>query len=85
MKEYLVQWDYSSSWGGPWVKGQRVSLHPDVAAGCNRDSPGVLIEVGAIEEAAPPNDRMVKRAQHRGQGGEQGAIDRTTFKAVKEK
>lgn len=82
---YTVQWNYSSNLGGPWAAGESVDLSPERAADINRDSPGVLVEVGAIPDEPIPEarDRMVKRAQRRGQGA-QSSIDKTTFKAVKD-
>lgn len=86
MNKYAVQWDYSSGLGGPWAAGETVELDETRAADINRDSPGVLILAGAADEAPIPaaRDRMVKRAKHRGVGGEQSPIDKTTFKAVKD-
>lgn len=66
---YRVQWDYASSYGGPWKRGATVDLDAATAAKINVDSPGVLALQG--EAAAPetetravetaPNDRQVKR------------------------
>jgi hypothetical protein len=86
MNKYTVQWDYSSGLGGPWAAGETVELDETRAADINRDSPGVLVEVGPVDEAPIPaaRDRMVKRAKHRGVGGPQEPIDKTTFKAVKD-
>jgi hypothetical protein len=86
MTQYTVQWDYTSGLGGPWAEGETVTLDEVRAADINRDSPGVLVEVGPIEDAPIPEarDRMVKRAKHRGQGPVE-AIDKTTFKAVRDK
>jgi len=98
MTQYTVQWSYHSGIGGPWAAGEIVKLSPAHAEALNRDSPGVLIETrllasGAVMVDAAPDadpipdarDRMVKRAAHRGQGGKQSPIDRTTFKAVRDK
>ena len=94
-QRYTVQWNYTSGLGGPWVQGEIVKLSPDLAEAVNRDSPGVLIETSALaavlsdvpdDDPIPEaKDRMVKRAKHRGQGGPQEVIDKTTFKAVKDK
>jgi hypothetical protein len=85
MTQYLVQWNYSSGLGGPWAEGETITLDEVRAADINRDSPGVLVEVGSIPDEPIPEarDRMVKKAQRRGQGPVE-AIDRTTFKAVKD-
>lgn len=86
-KVYTVQWDYQSNLGGPWAAGEAIELFETRAADINRDSPGVLVEAGLAEEKLIPKarDRMVRRAQHRGQGGSQKPIDTTTYKAVKDK
>lgn len=86
MKKYAVQWEYTSNLGGPWAADETVELDELRAEAINRDSPGVLIEVGASAAPVIPaaRDRMIKRAQHRGQDGPVEAIDRTTFKAVKD-
>ena len=64
---YSVQWDYASSMGGPWKKGQPVELDPAEAAVINRDSPGVLVEDKPAQRApkAAPKDRQVKAASSR--------------------
>lgn len=86
MTQYIVQWDYASGIGGPWAAGETVELTDDRAEAINRDSPGVLVAVGPVADAPIPEarDRMVKRAKHRGQGGDQSGIDKTTFKAVRD-
>lgn len=62
---YIVQWRYSSSYGGPWDAGADVDLDAWQAEAINRDSPGVLAIAGAIPpdvrmEAGPVADRMVR-------------------------
>ena len=42
MKKYKVQWNYTSSLGGPWKKGEVVELEEELAERVNIDSPGVL-------------------------------------------
>lgn len=86
MTQYTVQWNYHSGIGGPWAEGETVELDEERAAAINRDSPGVLVEVGVVDDAPIPEarDRMVKKAKHRGVGGPQSPIDKTTFKAVKD-
>ncbi len=46
--KYLVQWNYKSSLGGPWVAGQMVDVSLQVAEAVNRDSPGVLVQEGQV-------------------------------------
>lgn len=48
--DYIAQWNYVSSYGGPWKKGDLVELKPEDAALINNDSPGVLV---LAEEAEP--------------------------------
>lgn len=48
--DYIAQWNYVSSYGGPWKKGDLVELKPEDAALINNDSPGVLV---LAEEAKP--------------------------------
>jgi len=68
MKTYIVLWNYRSSIGGPWVKGDEVQLEEGLAARINIDSPGVLVEKPApqLELPFPHVDRMVKKSQRRG-------------------
>lgn len=79
IRKYVVQWRYSSSYGGPWVKGQEVELDEQRAEIINRDSPGVLVEkkaeparqepnpdlLATRQLDAPAHDRQAKRAQHK--------------------
>jgi hypothetical protein len=73
--KYEVMWDYRSSLGGPWVKGQVVEMSPEMAEAITRDSPGVLRLHSQDEQDARDNqdslfgrmeggkmDRMVKAA-----------------------
>jgi hypothetical protein len=87
MIAYIVQWSYTSGIGGPWAAGEIVTLDADRAVAINQDSPGVLVEVGAVPDGPIPEarDRMVKKAHRRGQDGDQSPIDKTTFKAVRDK
>lgn len=85
--KFKVQWKYYSSMGGPWEADDNVDLDEDHAAMINRDSPGVLREVK--QTSAPKSDRQVKKAETRkldrqGDPSDQGAIDKSTFKAVKD-
>lgn len=85
MKQYRVLWDYTSGYGGPWEAGDVISLDDALAEAINRDSPGVLSLLGVADDAAPiapPADRQMKRRKDR---GDASPIDKTTFKAVKEK
>lgn len=43
---FEVMWDYESSYGGPWMKGDKIKLEPGLAAKINDDSPGVLVDTG---------------------------------------
>lgn len=75
MAEYIVQWNYGSSYGGPWTAGETVNLDEQRAADINRDSPGVLlpkVEMRAVD--APPQDRMVKAP-----GRKRGAVIRCSY------
>jgi len=82
--KYKFKWNYKSSLGGPWLKGDVVDLREDMAEAINRDSPGVLEEVGSkihIKE-----NRMVAEAEFSRKAEKnvkQEAIDKTVFKAVK--
>lgn len=59
--EYIVNWPYRSSLGGPWQAGDKVTLDADVAAAIGRDSPGVLSPAEVVKQ-----DRMVKGSRTRG-------------------
>ena len=70
MSKYMVQWKYSSSLGGPYVKGDVIDIDDQQADAINRDSPGVLVK-GKKTDAVPVDqktvhDRQVKAAQTRG-------------------
>ena len=58
--EYIVNWPYRSSLGGPWQGGDRITLDDAVAEAINRDSPGVLSPAEAVKA-----DRMVKSSRTR--------------------
>lgn len=99
MSKYKVQWNYRSSLGGPYLKGDVIELDEKTAEAVNRDSPGVLKSV--IEKR--PTNRMVTEVEGRtltpaplpeGEGKEypddriggandQGPITKDDFKAVK--
>lgn len=64
MQKYRVKWDYVSSLGGPWKKGEILELVPDLAEHINRTSPGVLVQVRAKKK--PARNRQVKAASDRG-------------------
>ena len=72
MTEYIVQWNYVSSLGGPWAAGERVTLSPERAGDINRDSPGVLVlyepepDLPPRPPDAPPLDRMQRNPRKRG-------------------
>lgn len=65
--KYIVQWDYSSSQGGPWLKGDAVELaDEELVAAINRSSPNVLKpEVQKRQVKRAPKDRQVKSASSR--------------------
>ena len=69
MARWVVQWDYSSSLGGPWAAGEAVELDAETAAHVNRSSPGVLV-AEAEPRPGPPADRMVRKAKARAGDGE---------------
>lgn len=58
--EYIVNWPYRSSLGGPWQGGDRITLDDATAAAINRDSPGVLSPAEVAKQ-----DRMVKGSRTR--------------------
>lgn len=77
---YIVQWDYYSSYGGPWTKDQKLDLDPVEAERINRSSPGVLkpekvqakAEKPAVDDEPkerelkePPKDRQTKSGKSR--------------------
>lgn len=91
-----MQHDYLSGLG-QFAAGDVVQLVDDLAAHINRDSPGTLesvFEPGPEDDGrtldAPPHDRMLKGAKKRGENdrrgdpGDQGAMSRAEFKAVKD-
>lgn len=51
MKKYKVKWDYRSSIGGPYLKGDKIEMEESQAEAINVDSPGVLELVGAKPKA----------------------------------
>lgn len=64
MAKYTVKWNYKSSLGGPWMKGDVVEIDdPATAEAINRDSPGVLVE--GEQKASTKKDRQVKSAKTR--------------------
>lgn len=87
MPKFKMQWNYRSSLGGPWFKGDQVELDEVTAEAVNRDSPGVLKSVAEKRST----NRMVTEVEQRAfipddrEGGEndQGAITKADFKAVK--
>ena len=58
--EYIVNWPYRSSLGGPWQEGDKITLDAPVAEAINRDSPGVLSPAEVAKQ-----DRMVKSSRTR--------------------
>lgn len=91
MKKYKVKWNYKSSLGGPYMKGDEIELDERLAEAINIDSPGVLVlakakktdeEPEAAEEPAEKVDRMVTSAKTRSTSEE---ITEDEYKAVKDK
>jgi hypothetical protein len=59
MARYQVQWNYKSSLGGPFQKGDIVEFDDAIAEAINRDSPGVL------KKKREQSNRMVAEADTR--------------------
>lgn len=88
--KYTFNWKYSSSLGGPWQAGESVELDDALAQAINIDSPGVLTPVIEGEARAvdvPPSDRMMiaPHAKRKHTVADEGVIDSTSFKAVRQK
>ncbi len=77
LKRYIVQHHYESH-VGRYKTGQILELDDELAAWMNRDSKGVLVEIidgpsAVVKEPelearvieAPPEDRMVRKAEHK--------------------
>lgn len=85
--KYKVQWNYTSSLGGPWMKGDLVELDEVLAARINLDSPGVL---KPVKGPGKSQDRMVTEAQTRlpespvGDRKKEEPITKEDFKAVRD-
>lgn len=82
--KYKFKWNYKSSYGGPWLKGDVVDLKDDLAEAINRDSPGVLEEAGSKKHLK--ENRMVAEAEFSRKAKsnvKQEPIDKTVYKAVK--
>ena len=83
--KYKVNWNYKSSLGGPFLKGDVVPLDEARAEDINRDSPGVLTPVK--DKTPEKHDRMQAEAefQRKTEAAKlvQEPIDKDTFKAVK--
>lgn len=68
IKKFKVKWNYRSSLGGPWMKGDIIELEESVGEAVNRDSPGVLVAVAEkVEKKVEENltERIVEGAQDR--------------------
>ena len=66
--KYKVKWNYKSSLGGPWLKGNVIDLREDMAEAINRDSPGVLEDAKTQSKekdakVAKDENRMVVKAE----------------------
>jgi hypothetical protein len=86
MPKYVVQWKYSSSLGGPYLKNDVVEMDEALVEAINRDSPGVLKPISSKNVKGPVDpdtirDRMVKQANERGRG-KQEPMTRDNFGAV---
>ena len=63
---YEVQWDYESSYGGPWPAGCVVRITEEKAERINVDSPGVLVNTGVkTKETLWGKTRQLVAAQGR--------------------
>ncbi len=91
MPRFIVRWDYHSD-AATYQKGQVVDLDADFAAWLQRDSRGVLEPIVEPQQEtlpetrvvdAPAQDRQVKKP--RGARGEPQLIDRSGYKAVRDK
>lgn len=87
-QKYRFNWGYASGIG-VWAMGTEVELDFATAAHLLRDSPGCISPVedepAAVADRAvdaPPSDRMQRRRNDR---GNESPIDRTTFRATKDK
>lgn len=84
MGRYTVQWDYESSLGGFWRKGDVIQLDDEVAEAVNRDSPGVLKRVKGRKRG---ENRQVVEGRTRARdntAGDQGVMTKGSFGAVRE-
>lgn len=82
MARYLVQWNYKSSLGGPFLKGDVIEISEVLAADINRDSPGVLKDTKKKES----QDRMKAEAEFARKAEKnrkEEPITKKDFKAVK--
>ena len=94
MAKYVVQWNYKSSLGGPFMKKDVVEVSEELAEAINRDSPGVFKNLplplpkgkGKAEKPETVDktviqDRMVKAAESHGRG-KQEPMTTANFGAV---
>lgn len=80
--KYKIKWNYKSSYGGPWMKGDVVELSDTQAEEIDRDSPGVLEAV--IEKISKGKNRMVVEPENsRAEEDEQEPITEEIFQAVR--
>lgn len=83
--KFKFKWNYKSSLGGPWLKGDVVDFNQELAEAINRDSPGVLEDVG--EKTPVRENRMKADAQYKRKAKanhKEEEITKETFKAVKD-
>jgi len=64
MKKYKLQWNYTSSLGGPWEKGEVVELDEEMAERVNVDSPGVL-KATTAKKRTPAKNRQKTESKKR--------------------
>jgi hypothetical protein len=65
-KQYQIQWNYQSSYGGPWFEGDEITLDEQTAKGVHNSSPGVLGDnLPWLEDA---QNRMQTESTARGTG-----------------
>lgn len=69
MPKYVVQWNYKSSLGGPFVKRDVIEVSEALADAINRDSPGVL------EPTPNPSLTLAKPSAKGGGEKKQEAVD----------
>lgn len=87
---FKVQWNYTSSLGGPFLAGDIVELDEAKAEAINRDSPGVLVGINPKKAGMPVSektvrDRAVREAETRGRGVQEAMTPENSPALVKPK